>query len=194
VATQRETEDRMSIRHEIRVALFWRRVIGDNEYIRFDPADMLRWYDAMDLRDPIEIEEMMNERFSTVGSRTPIVGIVSTEPHPPAWLVRTWQEEQVPKFRKSVLVNTYTAWLICSLITGSFVYGCQHLQPYNIAVWRPPSNQPPMMAQAPAVPIFGQAPAAEPPPTFSIPLQPPPAARSTTTSGSGGAPPTSPPP
>jgi hypothetical protein len=194
VASQRETDDRMSIRHEINVALFWRRVIGDDEYIKFDPADMLRWHDAMDLRDPFEIKELMDERFITVGKRTPIVGIVDTSPHPPAWLVRAWQEEQVPKFRKSVLVNGYTAWLICSLITGSFVYGCQHLQPYNLLVWHAPFTQPPLTAQSPMAPLFGQAPAQQPPQTFSVPVQPPRAARSTTASGGGGAPPAAPPP
>ncbi len=181
----------MSIRHEVSVALFWRNTISDDEYIKFEPADMLRWYDAMALREPIEIEALMNERFATAGRRTPILGIVSESPHPPAWLVREWLATQVPKFRVGAVVNAYTAWLVCSLITGSFVYGCQHLAPYNIAVWKAPFNQPPMMAQAPTVPIFGKGSSMQDPTPLSIPVRPPPTARSGSASGTGGAPPSS---
>lgn len=140
------------VREEIRVALFWRALIGDYEYIKFNPEDMFRWYEGLELRGPDEIRDLIHERYNTRPVPA-VLGIVMQAPHPPTWLVREWlahHENQVHvrgTILKGAAVLTGLAFMI-----GPFVYGCSHLTTLNPYAMNPPTAQlqtvQPTLAQA----------------------------------------------
>ena len=131
----------VDVRTDMRVALFWRALIGDFEYIRYDPEDMLRWYMALELRGPHEIRDLVTERYSSRPMPV-ILGVVSKAPHPPAQLVREW----LAFHEQQVRIGAYW-WapvgfcLFCGLVFP-FFYGCQNLQPINPLVMNPPATGP----------------------------------------------------
>jgi hypothetical protein len=153
------------IREEVGVALFWRELIGDYEYVKFNPDDMLRWYDALTLRGPEEIRELMDERYS--GRPMGVVqGIVTGKPHPPAWLVREWLMHHETKIRTGGYWMAAGGFVLLSFIVAPFMYGCTTLTPVNMYVMNPPNNQPqPYQASAPVGSNF-TAPPTTPPVAF----------------------------
>jgi hypothetical protein len=131
------------VREEVRVAIFWRALIGDYEYVKYDPEDMLRWYDALDLRGPEEIRVLMNERYAT-RPVSEVLGIVAKAPHPPTWLVREWLAHHEQKVRTGHLWMATGSFLLASFLIAPFMYGCSALTPVNMYVMNPPTgNTPP---------------------------------------------------
>jgi hypothetical protein len=83
--------DGLDFKKEIAVAQFWRKQIGEFEYVKHNPEDLRRWYDAMELRGPDDIRSYLAERETRYPM--PIVtGIVATAPHPGRDIVQLWLE------------------------------------------------------------------------------------------------------
>jgi len=147
-------DDDIDIRTDMRIALFWRKLIGDFEYIKFNPEDMLRWYLALELRGPEEIRTLLTERYTTRPMPV-ILGVVTKAPHPPTQLVREW----VAYHEQQVRTGTYW-WapvgfcVFCSLVFP-FIYGCQNLQPMNPLVMNPPVTNPQPPTSAANTPSYG---------------------------------------
>jgi hypothetical protein len=157
----------IDVRTEMRVALFWRALIGDFEYIRYSPDDMLRWYIALELRGPEEIRELVSERYSS--RPMPVIhGVVSKAPHPPTQLVRDW----LAYHEQQVRVGAYW-WapigfcVLCGLVFP-FFYGCQNLQPVNPLVMNPPATGPQAPNSAQNTPTYGAASSMVPPVTQPV--------------------------
>ena len=133
--------DERDVREEIKIAIFWRNLIGDFEYIKFDPDDMMRWFDALELRGPIEIRQLLRERYATRPVNA-MLGITTRAPHPPTWLVREWLAFYEQK------VSTKPAWLaafgfmILSFMAIPLLHQCADLQPVSMYVMNPPSSGP----------------------------------------------------
>ena len=134
-------ESDRDIRQEVGISLFWRELIGDYEYGRFNPEDMLRWYDALQLRGALEIRTLIDERY-TGRPVSVVLGVVSGAPHPPIWLVREWLAYYENK------VSTGAYWMaaagfiaICFLVVPVF-HGIQDLTPLSTYVLHPPFGGP----------------------------------------------------
>jgi hypothetical protein len=129
------------IREEVRISLFWRALVGDFEYVKFNPDDMLRWYDALELRGPLEIRELIDERYT---GRPGLVatGIVAGAPHPPVWLVRDWLMHHEAKIRTAPYWVATAAFVLLFFMLGPLLYGITALQPLSRYVMNPPTNGP----------------------------------------------------
>jgi hypothetical protein len=155
----------VDVRTEMRIALFWRRLIGDYEYIKYDPDDLLRWYLALELRGPDEIRDLYQERYTARPMRV-MLGVVSKAPHPPILVIREWlafHEHQV---------RTGSYWwgaigfsLFCLLVFPN-VYGCMALQPMNPLIMNPPATGPAQPTSVMNTPSYGAAPTFVPPTTM----------------------------
>jgi hypothetical protein len=156
-----DDSDRTSIKKEIRIAVFWRDLIGDYEYIKFDPDDMLRWYLAMEVRGPVEVAALMAERFAAAARRSPVVGLVGQAPHPPAWLVREWLGTQRPKFPQGRAVTLGMALLLFVSIALPTLHSCVNLKNNNPLAYQPPNPHPAIVA--PGAPSAIQTPQASAP-------------------------------
>jgi hypothetical protein len=138
------------VRSEIKIALFWRHLIGDFEYVKFSPDDMLRWYDALELRGPLEIRQLLSDRYTTRPAST-IQGIVAVAPHPPSWLVRDWLAHHEMKVRTGGLWVAAGAFVLSSFVTFPLLYRCSTLTPLSPFVMNPPISQPSLAA--PQMPV-----------------------------------------
>jgi hypothetical protein len=78
-----------NLREELRVAAWWLKLLGHDEYRRYAEVDLYRWYKAMELRGPQEIREFFTERSYRIDPG-PVLGIVPVAPHPPRVLVEKW--------------------------------------------------------------------------------------------------------
>jgi hypothetical protein len=129
---------------EIQVARFWREVIGEYEYVNYDPDDLYRWYHALETRGPAEIRAYLNER----GGKHPmprLLGLVSKPPHPPIDVVMLWLESHEHK------AHTAPFWLgmggfvtICFLL-GLGYEGCANLKDPNLLSSRAGQTSTPLM-------------------------------------------------
>ena len=129
------------IREEVRISLFWRALIGDLEYVKYKPEDMLRWYDALHLRGPLEISELIDERY-TGRPGLAVVGIVAGAPHPPVWLVREWLAHHEQKIRTAPYWVATAAFILLFFMVGPLMYGLTRLRPVSMYVMKPPNNGP----------------------------------------------------
>jgi hypothetical protein len=152
----------VDIRTEMRIALFWRGLIGDLEYIRYRPEDMLRWYMALELRRPDEIRDLISERYTTRPMPV-ILGVVNKAPHPPTKLVGEWLSYHEHRVRISFYWLTPFAFcLFCGLVFPA-VNGCQNLRPMNPLIMKPPNTGVQAPASVPNVPVYGLSTALVPP-------------------------------
>jgi hypothetical protein len=154
----------IDVRTEMRIALFWRALIGDFEYIKFDPEDLLRWYEALELRGPDEIRDLLTERYSTRPMPC-ILSVVSRAPHPPVWIVREWLQYHEQKVPKGSYVWAAVGFPLACLLVIPFMHGCVALQPLNPLVMHPPQTNP-LVANVGGPPIYGASPPVTPTPTF----------------------------
>ena len=145
------------VREEVGISLFWRDLIGDYEYGRFNPDDMLRWYDALQLRGPEEIRDLVNERY-TGRPVSAVQGIVSGAPHPPIWLIREW----LGQYENTVSLRPY--WLaaagfvlLCFMVMPT-ISGMTRLTPLSTYIMHPPFGGP--QVYEPASPLAGGRPTA----------------------------------
>jgi hypothetical protein len=134
-------ESDRDVREEIRIALFWRALIGDYEYIKFNPDDLLRWYDALALRGPEEIRTVLDERYATRPVPA-VLGIVSKAPHPPVWLVREWLMHHEQKVRTGGYWMATGTFIFASFLFFPMMYGCTQLKPVSPYAMNPPESGP----------------------------------------------------
>ncbi len=74
---------------EIRIAQFWRKHLGEIEYVYYNPDDLRRWYIALETRGPVEIRNLLIERTSRYPMGQ-VTGIVAKAPHPPRDIIDLW--------------------------------------------------------------------------------------------------------
>lgn len=129
------------IREEVRISLFWRALLGDLEYVKYRPEDMLRWYDALHLRGPMEVRELVDERYSDQQGGA-VLGLVSGAPHPPTWIVREWLMHHEQKVRTAPYWVATAAFVLLFFMVGPLLYGLTALRPVSMYVMHPPSNGP----------------------------------------------------
>jgi hypothetical protein len=111
---------------------------------------MLRWYDALELRGPLEIRQLVIDRYTSRPAST-IQGIVSEAPHPPSWLVRDWLAHHEMKVRTGGLWVATGAFVLSSFVAFPLLHGCSTLQPLSPFVMNPPISQPSLAA--PTMPV-----------------------------------------
>jgi hypothetical protein len=163
MAVQTSGKERdIDVRTEMFIALFWRGLIGDMEYVRFDPEDMLRWYFALELRGPIEIRELLTERYSSRPMNV-IQGVVSESPHPPAWLVREWLARHEENIRTGRYWWAAAGFLTMCLMVFPTLHSCINLQPMNPLVMNPPQTGPQQAQSVGPSQGYGQSPSIVPP-------------------------------
>jgi hypothetical protein len=134
-------ESDRDVREEVGISLFWRELIGDYEYGRFDPDDMIRWYDALTLRGPLEIRDLIDERY-TGRPGSSVRGIVSGAPHPPVWLVREWLAHFENKVRTGGYWMAAAGFVLFCGIVFPIVSGVTQLTPLSTYAMHPPFGGP----------------------------------------------------
>ncbi len=121
---------------EIRIAQFWRRELGDDAYNLRDPDDLVRWYDAFELRGPEEIRAYLHERTGRHPD-WPVTGIVARAPHPTREIVEMWLATH-NKVRTGPYWYGFTAFVIGSFFLVTNLNGCQNATSWNQPVnWLP---------------------------------------------------------
>jgi hypothetical protein len=118
-------DDDLDVRVEIKVAMFWRGLIGDGEYGKFNPKDMFRWYQALELLGPEDVRDLYRRRQSN--RPMPIVQGLDRAPHPPAWLVETWLDKHETKIRTGSLWLGMGAFTSIWFLFGTYMNGCQNM-------------------------------------------------------------------
>ena len=129
--------NRTEIRKEIKIAIFWRKLIGDFEYVKFNPDDVLRWHIALEMRGAEEIRNLMVERYTAQARRAPVLGLVGEGPHPPSWMVREWLSTKQPKFPMWRGLGLLIGFIVLTGLLFPTLHGCQNLQPMNPLVLNP---------------------------------------------------------
>ncbi len=124
---------------EIRIAQYWRKQLGEMEYVQRNPEDLRRWYEALELRGPEEIRSYLAERSGRHPSGA-ITGIVFKAPHPPREIIDIWLASH-DKTRTMPYWVGALAFLVACLLVGPNVSGCQHLPNQNKFAVQPPAPQ-----------------------------------------------------
>ena len=117
---------------EIRIAQFWRKQLGEYEYVYYNPDDLRRWYIALETRGPQEIREYLIERTG----RHPmgeVTGIVAVAPHPSRKIIDLWLESY-----NKMHTRPYWVALVAFLILAYYTKA------------RPPSSATPRCSASPA--------------------------------------------
>jgi hypothetical protein len=128
--------------HEISVAQFWRKHLGEVEYVYHNPDDLFRWYEALETRGPDEIRAYIQERSSRF-PMTELRGVVSVAPHPPMPIVDLWLKSH-EKVRTGPYWTALAALFVLSVILGPNIQGCQNLKSIDSLAKNPvPMNLPP---------------------------------------------------
>lgn len=116
----------VDLRMEIRIAQFWRELITDEAYLRFDPIDMVRWYQALELRGPEEIRDYLTERPPGPGVKT-MTGLVAKAPHPPIWLVEAWLSSYEEQVSVPGVKRILFGMIVMGFMLGSWISGWPYL-------------------------------------------------------------------
>jgi hypothetical protein len=148
----------LDFREEIRIAQYWRKQMGDLEYVKYDPGDLRRWYEALENRGPEEISAYLIERDGR-HVFAEITGIVAKAPHPTREVIDIWLASHRKTRTAPYWIGTGVFLVLCLLI-GPNISSCQHL--HQISIFpngAPPQAQlkpgqvtgaPPTQATAPA--------------------------------------------
>jgi hypothetical protein len=169
-------DDNVDVRYEIKVALFWRNLVGDIEYVRYDPKDLFRWYEALELAGPDDIRELYHRRQTSSRPMAYMQGLVSRAPHPPASLVRAWLEQYETKIHTAPYWYGLAIFTTLAFMTGVYLNGFQSLKPWNSLLMHPPQMQSVVMQSPTAAPIAPNVPVPQNPmaPVMQLPTLPPP--------------------
>ena len=149
---------------EIRIAQFWRKQLGEYEYVAHNPDDLRRWYIALETRGPQEIRDYLIERTGRYPMGQ-VTGIVATAPHPPRPIIDLWLES----YNKT---RTRHYWLGVVAFLVFVYFSMTNLSTFQSLPWQTKfqMNPPPTGAKPPPVgnsPVPGSAstqPASLPPP------------------------------
>ena len=160
---------------EIKIALYWRRVLGEMEYVDYDPEDLRRWWKALELRGPAEIRAYVSERTQR-HQASHLQGLVAA-PHPPLPLVELWLQSHENKPGLKPLWIGLAGFTMLSLIVATSFNGCQNLKSPNPMFLKPPQTQQALQPAQPGSP---------PPATATAPQNlPPPASTATDSTHQG---------
>ena len=135
---------------EIRIAAYWRRQLGEYEYVGYNADDLRRWYIAMETRGPEEMSDYLTERSARFPKQV-VTGIVATAPHPPLSIVEMW----IASHKK---VRTQPYWLalatffVASVLVGENLQGCASLRDPNRLDTNPAQINAPIQAGPAASP------------------------------------------
>ena len=138
---------------KIHIAAYWRKQLGEYEYVNYNADDLRRWYIAMETRGPDDIRSTLIER----ASRYPVhvlTGLVSVAPHPPLTIVELWLASRERGSTKPYW-TALLAFCLLGYITATNLHGCAALvDPNKLAV------QPPLMSAPVQTGGFGLLPSA----------------------------------
>jgi hypothetical protein len=129
--------DGLDFKKEIAVAQFWRKQIGEFEYVNHNPEDLRRWYDALELRGPEEIRTYLAER-DTRYPMPVVTGIVATAPHPSREIVQLWLESY-DKVRTGRFWLAGVGFLGFSYFVATNLLGCMNINTTTPLQANPPS-------------------------------------------------------
>jgi hypothetical protein len=129
--------DGLDFKKEIAVAQFWRKHIGEMEYVKQNPDDLRRWYDAMELRGPEDIRSYLAER-DTRHPMPVVTGIVATAPHPSREIVQVWLESHT-KVRTGQFWLAGAGFVAFSYFVASNLLGCVNIRTVTPLQANPPS-------------------------------------------------------
>ncbi len=135
---------------EIKIALYWQRVLGEMEYVDYDPDDLRRWYKALELRGPSEIRAYVSERTQRHNA-SHLHGLVAA-PHPPLPIVELWLQSHENKPQLKPFWIGLGGFTMLSLILAMGFNGCQTLKNPNPMVLKPPQTQEAVQPAAPGAP------------------------------------------
>jgi len=157
---------------EIHVAAYWRKQLGEYEYVKRDPDDLFRWYQALETRGPEDIRSYLRER-SSYHPATTITGIVASAPHPPREIIEVWLASH-SKFDKGPVWYGLAAFMVATFMISTNLTGCQNLhslnqianmmpQPATLVTATVPGSPTPMAtmpSSGPPAPVFTAPPTA----------------------------------
>ena len=129
---------------EIRIAAYWRRQLGEYEYVGYNADDLRRWYIAMETRGPAEIIDFLIERSGRF-PRDVVTGIVATAPHPPLYIVELWLTSHRRVSLRSYWIALAT-FCIASILVGENLQGCASLTDLNRRDTNPVQMNQPLQA------------------------------------------------
>ncbi len=132
---------------KIHIAAYWRKQLGEYDYVNHNPDDLLRWYIALETRGPTEIRHYLIERTSRYHSSV-VTGVVSTAPHPPRTIVELWLASREP-VRTAPYWTGLLAFCVFGYLAATNLYGCTTLVSPNKLILNPPQTNPPMLATSP---------------------------------------------
>ncbi len=125
---------------EIRIAQYWRKQLGEIEYVKRDPDDLHRWYVALETRGPEDIRAYLEERTGRYPAGQ-VTGIVSKAPHPTREVIDLWLASH-DKTSTGPYWAALGAFLIACLLIGPNVSGCQNLHSIaQFATTAPPATK-----------------------------------------------------
>ena len=163
---------------KIHIAAYWRKQLGEYEYVNHNPDDLLRWYLALETRGPNDVRSYLAERASRYQTSV-VTGVVAEAPHPPLTIVELWlashsHASTAPYWTAAV------AFCLFAYLAGTNLHGCAALVDPNLLASRPPQTNIPLQPGG-----FSQLPAAP----STLPSQvTPPANPAAPTSGQGASP------
>jgi len=148
---------------EIQIEQYWRKHLGEFEYLRYNPDDLRRWYDALELRGPLDIRDYLIERNGrhTLGAMT---GIVAAAPHPPRDVVQIWLESHTEKVHTRQYWLAAAAFLLFSIFVGENMQGCSNLKQMSRFDLNPPKDMPLPQRTGPSPTTQATSPTPLPPP------------------------------
>ncbi len=150
---------------EIRIAQFWRKLLGEHEYVTlYNPDDLHRWYKALETRGPEEVRSYLIERTS----RHPmgeVTGIVSMAPHPPRNVIDLWLESH-DKVRTRPYLLVVAGFIVLAYYTMTNLAGFQHIASHTQLQLNPPTpgGLPPQVGPSPLPNVNATMPANLPAP------------------------------
>ncbi len=126
------TEDYL---REIKIAIFWRKVLGEIAYMDHDAEDLQRWYEALERCGPAEIRERLVER----ASRHPVSHFqgLGAAPHPSMALVESWLNTHEEQPRIAPVWMGLAGFTLVAMFIGTGFSGCQSLKNINPLVNNP---------------------------------------------------------
>ncbi len=140
---------------DIRIAQFWRKHLGEVEYVTlYNPDDLRRWYVALETRGPQEIRDYLIERTG----RHPmgeVTGIVARAPHPPRKIIDLWLDSH-DKVDARPYWLAFAGFLVLAYYTMTNLSGMLHLPSQTPVQLSPPivGGRPPTVGQS-ALPGVG---------------------------------------
>lgn len=142
-----EASDPLFFRKEIKILQFWRGLLGEDQFQRYENDDLVRWYLALRLQGRDDVRARLVERH---GSRPmPVVhGVVDRAPHPPLTVVEKWLESEETQVHASPVLLGILAFVILTFVMGWQLSTCSLSTNPNLLA----TNPAPPALQAPQAP------------------------------------------